>query len=162
MDWPRLPFSSTEESAARSWDRDDLWEMSHTEFEELVADVWQDIKGCSTEVTQKSRDGGVDVIAKFSGLSSSGVSPLNVDKLVIQVKQHSSSISSSEIDRMEGVRRRRGADEAVFVTASRYTTPAEEAADDLQMEIVDGRELVEMLNESSLNPNEWVPFEHDE
>jgi restriction endonuclease Mrr len=159
MDWPDLPFRSTEEEEVRSWDLDDdiQDELTPDGFEELVADVWEDIRGCTTELTQDARDGGVDVIAEFRGLSSSGVSPLNVDKIVIQVKRYSSRISKSEIERMEGVRRRQGADEAVFVTASEYTNPAETAAEDLEIEYVDGEELIEMLNESSLDPDDWTP-----
>lgn len=158
MDWPGLPFRGEDEQDTRNWDlTDDIQEMAPVEFEWLVAETWEDIRGCSTEVTQKARDGGIDVIARFTGLRSSGVSPLNADKVVIQVKRYKSRIPKSEVERMEGVRRRHNADEAVFVTASRYTGPAETAAEELEIEVVDGNELVQMLNKSSLDPDEWVP-----
>lgn len=159
MNWPDFPLRDKKEKEVRDWDLDkDIQRpLNPIEFEELVADTWEDIKGCSTELTQESRDGGVDVIAEFSGLSSSGVSPLNVDKIVIQVKRYSSRISIGAIERMEGVRRRQQADKAVFVTASEYTGPAEDAAEDLDIKYVDGQDLIDMLNESSLDPDEWNP-----
>ncbi|WP_246986833.1 restriction endonuclease [Halorientalis marina] len=158
MGWTELPFEDGKEVDTRNWDlEDDIQnELSPEEFELLVSDTWEDIKGCSTELTQGSRDGGVDVIAEFRGLKSSGISPFNFDKIVIQAKRYNSSIPMSEIERMEGVRRRHNADQAVFVTASEYTDPAETAAEDLEIEYVDGDELVKMLNKSSLNPEAWI------
>jgi len=162
MYWPGLPFRNEQEGEVRDWDLEsDIQEELRPEgFEELVADTWEDIKGCSTVLTQDARDGGVDVIAEFRGLRSSGISPFSGDKVVIQVKRYRSRIPQSNIERMEGVRRRRGADKAVFVTASEYTTPAENAAEDLQIDYVDGEELIDMLNESALDPEEWAPSRH--
>lgn len=45
----------------------------------------------------------------------------------------------------------------VVITGS----PNLDAAEDLEIEYVDGEELVEMLNESSLNPEEWTPPRED-
>lgn len=47
----------------RSWELDDLVEMGAREFEKLIAGVYSQM-GFETTLTQRSRDGGVDIWAK--------------------------------------------------------------------------------------------------
>lgn len=140
-----------EEEEQRDWDRDDLWNMDDYEFEKLVAELWEDM-GYETNLTQQKRDLGVDVIAE-----SSVFGPFGAEKLAIQVKQYQGSISSGDVHKLAGAYRRSKyeADAGLFVTSSHFTGPAEDAEEDLNIELIDGSTLVEYLNESSVTPPEF-------
>jgi hypothetical protein len=57
-----------DEEGSRDWDRDDLWEIGDEDaFEELIADLWEDM-GYNTRVTASTNDDGADVIAEQPGL----------------------------------------------------------------------------------------------
>ncbi|RZV12571.1 putative pyrroloquinoline-quinone binding quinoprotein [Natrinema hispanicum] len=127
-----------------------IWETAHlhtyspTEFEYLVADLYADM-GYRTRVTQKGSDGGIDVMAHGGAKT-----------LAIQVKQYSpgNKVGRPTIQQTAGVREQIGADKAVVVCSSSFTGTAQQAGQDYgsRLELVNGRDLLKMLSQSSLAP----------
>lgn len=126
------------------WQIEHITNISPEEFERLVSELYRAI-GDSSEVTQASRDGGVDVI----------VNQQDGSKLVVQVKRYTpdNSVGKPTVQQMVGVREEYNADVAVIVTTSSFSEPAvkleEQDADGIRL--ISGKELVASLNESSLH-----------
>ena len=114
------------------------------EFEHLVANLWEEL-GYQTAVTQSSQDLGVDVVARQ-------VTPVE-QTVVIQAKRYgpNTKVGREEIQQYASLHRQeRDADLVVVVTTGECTGPAEEAAADLNVKLVDGDRLVELINEYEL------------
>ena len=111
------------------------------EFEELVADLWES-KGYTTNVRKKSGDKAVDIDAERGGR-----------KEVIQVKRYSdgNKIGSEEVRKYATLYQQTDANQVVLVTSGQFTSSARELADDLGVEIVDGRELSHQLSQNSIS-----------
>ena len=112
------------------------------EFEEFVADLWED-RGWETEVSQSSNDLGVDVIAE----KSDGIV---AQKQVIQVKRYNSTnkIGRPEVQKYHALKEQdTSADAAVIVTTSEFTTTAEEWAEDNNVKLIDGADLVDLIHD---------------
>lgn len=122
--------------------RQRLYNIDPIEFEKMVADLWE-LQGYETEVSQASNDMGVDVIAKKSDAM--------VDtRLAIQVKRYSegNDVGRDEVQQYHSMKVQDASiDGAVVVTTSRFTKPAEEWAADHGMKLIDGDDLVELLQE---------------
>lgn len=119
----------------------ELRKMNEYEFEELVADVWEEY-GWDTEVTSGSKDRGIDVIADKSR-------PFE-QKAVIQAKRYGeqNKVGSSEIQQYSSLRHQReGADTVVVVTTSSFSSAAEEMASDLNVKLVNGHTLCDIILE---------------
>mgnify|MGYP000725358079 CR=1 FL=1 len=127
-----------------TWTTDDLLAYTPEEFERLVAKLWQ-FDGYDTSVTQLSNDKGIDVTATDG-----------TEEIVIQAKRNApkNNVGRPTIQKTEGARVQVGADRAVVVTTSDFTTGARDAERDLggSMELVDGRELLTRLTQSPLPP----------
>lgn len=128
------------------WNRDYLLSFSPEEFEHLVAELYRVI-GDDSEVTQASRDGGVDIT----------VEQMNGVRLVVQVKQYQpeNRVGKPTVQQTIGAREERNADVAVVVTSSSFSTPAQDLAEKSgdSVRLISGRELVDSLVQSSLNPS---------
>ena len=118
-----------------------LQSMDPYEFEELVADLWES-KGYTTNVRKKSGDKAVDIDAERGGR-----------KEVIQVKRYSdgNKIGSEEVRKYATLYQQTDANQVVLVTSGQFTSSARELADDLGVEIVDGRELSHQLSQNSIS-----------
>lgn len=123
--------------------RDDLLSqlrgMDGHEFEELVADIWEQ-RGWETTVTTGSGDDGIDVIAEKSGAIS--------EKHVIQAKCYakSSKIGPSDIrDFNTGIELEGNVDVGIFVTTSSFTSEAKKTAKRVNVKLVNGRSLCEIV-----------------
>jgi len=126
----------------RGWyDFEDLHRLLPREFEELVAQIWKH-KGYDTHLTGRSADGGIDVVAVRKGR-----------RVAIQAKRYAAS-------KAVGVRVIRenashlilpAVSDVVVVTSSRFTSSAMEEARSLGVELVDGAELLEILNNSKID-----------
>lgn len=90
-------------------------------------------------VTQKSNDGGIDGIINQD--------PLGLQKVYIQVKRYASqnTVSRPEITSFSGAIKLRHADRGVFITTSSFTSGAEEAARALNITLVNGDMLTNLM-----------------
>ena len=90
-------------------------------------------------VTQKSNDGGIDGIINQD--------PLGLQTIYVQVKRYAENnvVGSPEIDSFSGALRRKRADRGVFITTSSFTSGAKEAAKQLNIALVDGEMLTNLM-----------------
>jgi len=110
-------------------------------FEQFVADLWAEL-GFQTVVTQSSKDRGVDVVARQT-------TPIE-QTVVIQAKRYAATnkVGRESVQQYASLHRQeRDADLVVVVTTGAFTGPAREAARDLNVKLVDGERLVEMVVE---------------
>jgi len=115
--------------------------MDGYEFEHFVADLWERM-GWQTSVSQASNDAGIDVVAEKA-------SPYP-QKKVIQAKRYSDSttVGSPDIQQYASLRHQvADADSVVIVTTSRFTNSAENRAEELNVKLVDGDALIQMIDE---------------
>lgn len=116
-------------------------DMDEYEFENLIADIWEH-RGWNTSVTRGSNDRGVDVIAKKTR-------PFD-QKQLIQAKRYSvdNKIGSPEIQQYSSLRHQEdGVDTVAIVTSSSFTTEAQRTAKDLNVRLLSGEGLVDVLIE---------------
>ncbi|MDC0678731.1 restriction endonuclease [Sorangium atrum] len=107
---------------------------------ELLAAALYDAMGYRYEVTRKSKDGGVDVIA----LSESG---RKRQRHLIQCK-HTRLVGVEPVNQILAVVERRRATQAVLLTSGRFTKGALAIqAEEDRVELVDGETLILRLNE---------------
>jgi hypothetical protein len=122
----------------------DVYELPPYRFEQLVADIYGQL-GFECRVTQKSRDGGVDIylIERSTG-----------DQLIVECKRYSAdrSVHVGLVRQLLGVQLCRGVPRAIMVTTGRYTRPSRDTAQCLadgklgySLELVDAARLLEML-----------------
>ncbi|MFC6757405.1 MULTISPECIES: restriction endonuclease [Haloarcula] len=110
------------------------------EFEALVAELWEK-QGWNTTVTSGSNDRGVDVIAEKN-------TPF-YQKQLIQAKRYSpdSKVGSPDIQQYSSLRHQMdNVDSVVVVTTSDFTLQAQEAAKNLNVKIIDGKQFISLIN----------------
>lgn len=116
-----------------------LRKMDEYAFEQLVADIW-DQRGWNTSRTGKSKDGGVDVIAKKS-------TPFS-QKQIIQAKRYAagSTVGSGDIQQYSSLKEEQAsADVVVIVTTGTFSNKAQEKASKLNVKLVDHKTLIDMI-----------------
>lgn len=116
--------------------------MNEYDFEELVAKVWEK-RGWDTTVTQGSNDRGIDVIAKKD-------SPFS-QKHLIQAKKYASGnkVGAPEIQQYSSLRHQEAdVDAIIVVTTSSFSRQAEQAAKDLNVKLIDGSTLRDIIAEA--------------
>lgn len=112
--------------------------MEPGEFEMFVASVWTGM-GWTTDITQNSRDQGVDIIAKKSGVYT--------EKAVIQAKCYSSGnkVGRPDIQQYSTLKKQiPDADTVIVVTSGDFTTEAVSLSEQLNVKTVCGDELVQI------------------
>lgn len=117
----------------------DISTLSGTDFEILVQNLLKKEGYENVIRIGGAGDLGVDIIA----------SKHQQDKLlhyIFQCKRWASNVGSDPIQRLYAERMRRGLDYAVCVTTSGYTKDGKKVAFDLEVEIVDGHQLMQRLN----------------
>jgi len=118
-----------------------LQQMDPYEFEHFVADIWERM-GWETEVSSASADKGVDIIARKSR---------PYDQLVlIQAKRYgpNSTVGSPDVQQYASLRQQYdGVDKVLIVTTNGYSRQAREIAKDLNVKLIDGDGLVELIEE---------------
>ncbi|ELZ84911.1 hypothetical protein C454_02745 [Haloferax gibbonsii ATCC 33959] len=118
--------------------------MDPYDFEELVAEVWGR-QGYQTTVRKGSGDRGIDVEATRD-------SPLS-EKVLIQVKRYSgkNKVGSNEVRKYATLYQQvPDADTVVIVTTGDVTSEGQILAGDLNVKIVDGNRLSEMILENNV------------
>ncbi len=118
-----------------------LQEMDPYEFEYFVGDLWERM-GWETTVSTASADKGVDITARKS-------SPYD-QLLLIQAKRYGphTTVGSPEIQQYASLRNQfDGVDKVLLVTTNDYSRQAREIATDLNVKLINGDELVELIHE---------------
>jgi restriction endonuclease Mrr len=115
--------------------------MDPYEFEHFVADIWEQM-GWETEVSSASADKGVDIIARKSR---------PYDQLIlIQAKRYgpNSTVGSPDVQQYASLRQQYdGVDKVLIVTTNGYSRQAREIAENLNVKLIDGDGLVELIEE---------------
>lgn len=118
-----------------------LAQMDEYRFEHLIADLWE-ARGWDTTVTTGSQDRGIDVIATKSV-------PFP-QKQLIQAKRYArdQTIGTPAIQQYSSLKQQEDAVDAVIVvTTGSFTSPARELAAELNVKLIDGAELFEILED---------------
>jgi hypothetical protein len=145
-DEPERPADvETDVSGGGSVNADDLervlQSMDDYEFEHFVADLWERM-GWETEVSTRSADRGIDVVATRR-------SPYE-EKALIQAKRYgpNSTVGSPEIQQYASLKhQRRGVDKVLVVTTNGFSSQAEELAHQLNVKLIDVEDLVGLIEE---------------
>lgn len=117
----------------------DISTLSGTDFEILVQSLLKE-EGYENVIKMGGAgDLGVDIIASKRQQD-------RVLHYIFQCKRWASNVGSDPIQRLYAERMRRGLDYAVCVTTSGYTKDGKKVAIDLDVEIVDGNQLMKRLN----------------
>jgi len=118
-----------------------LQQMDPYEFEYFVADLWKRM-GWETTVSAESADKGIDVTARKS---------TPYDQLVlIQAKRYgpNTTVGSPEIQQYASLKHQQsGVDKVIMVTTNAYTQQARELADQLNVKLINGDDLVELVDQ---------------
>lgn len=120
-----------------------LQQMDAYDFEHFVADLW-DRMGWTTEVSAESADQGVDVIARKQ-------TPYPQTTL-IQAKRYgpNTTVGSPEVQQYASLKNQySGVDKVAIVTTNEFTGQAEELADRLNVKLVNGDVLVQLIGATS-------------
>lgn len=119
-------------------------------FEHIVADIWQECQGWATEVTQQSRDHGIDVV---------GVPPGGSTKTAVQAKRNAAgnNVSVNKVREYNAITDEVADIDAVtIVTTSDFTSAAVESADRLGIKRINGQDLVEIIRrDGGMEIVEW-------
>ena len=117
----------------------DWFSMSPRTFEHFIAGVYEKRGYQVKEVTSYSADHGIDVVLKKDG-----------KQYAIQVKQYrNQAIREKDLREFYGSYVSQGFDGGTFVTTSFYTRPARKWAKGVGMLLVDGDQLVKMVNKAN-------------
>ena len=114
--------------------------MDETAFEHLVGRVLKAaLRAESVRVTRRSRDGGIDGVLHFDALG--------MRTAVFQAKCYSEGnvVSRPSIDAFSTAARRSGAAFSLFVTSSRFSSEAVEAAGGENIRLIDGTAFVDLM-----------------
>jgi len=121
-------------------------EMSPAKFELFSRLLLKKMGVEFTEVgTQISNDGGID------GYGYCRTDDFRTSRVVIQCKRWQGNVGSAEIDQFLGAMNKFQADYGIFITNSRYTSAAREAARaGTPITLIDGDELVRLVRKYQL------------
>lgn len=119
--------------------RPNLMEMTPTEFEQLVTDLFSAM-GLDAHLTRASRDGGVDCVAYDSR-------PVLGGKIIIQAKRYRNMVGVSAVRDLFGAVHNEGATKGILVTTSTLGRGSHEFAEGKPLELLDGSNLLHLLSE---------------
>jgi restriction system protein len=119
--------------------RPNLMELTPTEFEQLVANLFAKM-GVEAKLTQSHRDGGVDVVG-FDNRPAIG------GKIVIQAKRYRNVVGVSAVRDLYGTMQHEGAKKGILVTTSHYGPDAWSFAERKPIELIDGAGLLYFLEQ---------------
>jgi HJR/Mrr/RecB family endonuclease len=140
--WYGKHMQDKREQAMKQWLLDkgyqqDFASLSPLELETLVSVLYEEL-GYETKLTPRSGDDGIDVIALKNG-----------KKTVIQVKQSIHPVGSPVIQTLYGSMAHALADKAICVSTSGFTTAAEQFAAHKTIELIDAKELTDLIRSVS-------------
>ena len=109
-----------------------------TEFEEFCATLYRE-KGYDVEVTPKVNDGGYDLILHK-----------DLEKSIAECKCYALRHTRGRplIQKLVGANQQAQADRMIFITTSSFSDEAIDYAKDVNVELIDGKKLLKMINTS--------------
>lgn len=119
----------------------EIRQLSPQNFELLIADIWQECQGWNTEHTGDGPDGGVDVI---------GWPPGGGYATAVQAKKNAAGnkVGRPKIQQYGALpSEHEGIGTVTVVTTSSFTERAKEAAERLDVKLIDGGTLLEIIDE---------------
>lgn len=139
-DMSRFRLTDAEEVAAGMDSRTVLTELSPTEFEHLVRELFEAM-GMQSWVTQASRDDGVDAVANNPDPVMGGLS-------VIQAKRYVNVVPADAVRALWGVMEDKKAGTGVLVTTSYFGKASHDFANrNERVRLIEGPELKHLLQE---------------
>jgi restriction system protein len=130
-------------------DKPNIYEMNPFDFENLVSNLFGKM-GLETKLTRSSKDGGVDVVA-FD------LRPVLGGKVVIQAKRYKNVVGVSAVRDLYGTMMNEGANKGILVTTSGYGPDAFEFSKDKPIELIDGGQLLYMLQQVGVEAKIILP-----
>ena len=122
-----------------------MWKnITGEKLEKIVADLWEN-KGYYTKIGQQNADKGADIIA----ISDNPV----FRKEMIQVKNTINKVDSDSIRNYNSAAIAHQADYCIIVTTNEFTKQAISVAEDLNVRLINGNYLCDMLDKYDLIPN---------
>lgn len=135
-----------QEASVRDSLRELLSDMDAFVFEHLVKRLLEEMEYQKVEVTTRSGDGGVDVVADIElGITSV--------REVVQAKRHKRTIQRKDLDALRGALYRFGAVRGTIITTSRFSKGTREAAFERHVApitLIDGDKLIDLLIENGI------------
>jgi len=131
--------------------RPNLMDLNPFEFENLVANLFSRL-GLETKLTRSSRDGGVDAVAYDAR-------PVLGGKVVIQAKRYKNTVGVSAVRDLYGTMLNEGANKGILVATSGYGPDAFDFAKDKPMELMDGGQLLFLLDQVGVKARIIFPDE---
>lgn len=136
-------LAKKQETSVRESMRELLLDMDAFAFEHLVKRLLEEMDYQNVEVTTRSGDGGVDVIAEIElGITSV--------REVVQAKRHRRTIQRKDLDALRGSLYRFNAVRGTIIATSRFSKGTEEAAfagGAAPITLIDGDKLIDLLIE---------------
>lgn len=126
---------------------EDLNAMEPYEFEYFLADIWRR-QGFGAKVTQAAADGGIDVLAEKDG-----------ERVAIQAKRYArgNPVGVKTIRETSNLTNRPDIDRAVVATSGTFTRSAYKEANDYDVKLYDGDELVKLDTHASASGLPAIP-----
>ena len=135
-----------QEASVRESLRELLLDMDPFAFEHLVKRLLEEMDYQNVEVTTRSGDGGVDVVADIElGITSV--------REVVQAKRHKRTIQRKDLDALRGSLYRFNAVRGTIITTSRYSKGTSEAAfatGAAPITLIDGDKFIDLLIEHGI------------
>lgn len=118
---------------------DDIRDLSPRDFELLIADIWQECQGWTTELTDTGADDGIDIYGR-----PPGGGPLTA----VQAKRYraGNKVTSNRIQQYGALPQQFDRIGSVtVVTTSSFTRNAEQTAKKLDVKVIDGKTLLQII-----------------
>ena len=139
-------LAKKQEASVRESMRELLLDMDAFAFEHLVKRLLEEMDYQDVEVTSRSNDGGVDVIAQIElGITSV--------REVVQAKRHKRTIQRKDLDALRGSLYRFNAVRGTIIATSRFSKGTEEVAfagGAAPITLIDGDKLIDLLIEHGI------------
>ena len=139
-------LAKKQEASVRESMRELLLDMDAFAFEHLLKRLLEEMEYHDVNVTSRSNDGGVDVIAQIElGITSV--------REVVQAKRHKRTIQRKDLDALRGSLYRFNAVRGTIVATSRFSKGTEEvafAAGAAPITLIDGDKLIDLLIEHGI------------
>lgn len=139
-------LAKKQEASVRESLRELLLDMDAFAFEHLVKRLLEEMDYQNVEVTTRSGDGGVDVVADIElGITSV--------REVVQAKRHKRTIQRKDLDALRGSLYRFNAVRGTLIATSRFSKGTEEAAfagGAAPITLIDGDKLIDLLIEHGI------------
>ncbi len=119
------------------WTIERLLGLEPYEFEELLGHLFTKM-GYISQVTQKSRDAGVDIKISIENFGLSHT-------WIVQAKRYAEPVGVKEVREYSSLRYRDNVDGVIIATTSGFTRDAQKEAAEHNVKLLDGQMLVKML-----------------